>query len=84
MGYSISEEQHQRLEANRREGRTCHMSTGRGGCFTRATVKQTSESWPYKLEEGTSRIATMTFCKRHSSAPGFEGVNFRVLATERF
>lgn len=83
MGYSITEEQYQRLERNRREGRQCHMSTGRGGCFTRATVAQTSESWPYHIGEGERRVATTTFCKRHASEPGYEGVNFRVLSTER-
>jgi hypothetical protein len=83
MGYSISEEQYQRLEQNRRDGRDCHMSTRGGGCFTRATRKVTTESWPYKIGEGEPRTHTSTFCARHAHKPGYEGMNFRVLAVEK-
>src|SRR5215831_3291963 len=78
MGYSISQEQHERLERNRRAGRLCAMSTGRGGCFTAATTAHLTESWPYAIGEGRSRLHTQHFCGRHSSVCAV-GVNFRTL-----
>lgn len=83
MGYSISQEQHDKLERNRREGRLCAMSTGRGGCFTRATWRERWESWPYKIGEGHRLVSIMTHCGRHHLEPGYEGMNFRVLSVER-
>lgn len=89
MGYDLSWEQGEKLERYRREGRLCAVSTGRGGCFNRATVRQTQESWYYegdKLEGKPPRAVEMTLCVRHARQypAGYEGVNFRVVAQERF
>lgn len=43
MGFSITREQYERSEKLRRENRQCAMSTGRGGCFNRATWEATQE-----------------------------------------
>jgi hypothetical protein len=88
MGYSISQEQHEKLERNRAEGRLCCVSTGRGGCFNRATVRQTVESWYYekdRLAGEPPHVDTQVICASHSRGGLYdEGTNFRVLAKERF
>lgn len=83
MGYSLSQEQFERLEANRRAGRQCAMATGRGGCFTRATWKETHESWPYAIGEGESKVSEMVFCGAHHNPEGYRGVNFVVRSVEK-
>lgn len=84
MGYDISQEQYEKLERLRREGRQCAMSTGRGGCFNRATYREVHEHWTYHIDEGQRTERTMVFCGRHASLPGAQGVNYRVLSVERF
>lgn len=87
MGYSITWEQHEKLEKNRRDGRLCQFSTGRGGCFTRATTKVTQDSWNYATEKDageTPHVHVMTLCTRHAMPVGYEGMNFTVTATEKF
>jgi hypothetical protein len=84
MGYSITLEQANKLDKNRSEGRLCHMSTGRGGCFNRATVRETHESFMYALDEGDMTVSEMTLCGRHAMGVGTAGTNFRVVASERF
>lgn len=83
MGYSITHEQHERLERLRREDRLCAVSTGRGGCFNRATWEVLQETWPYRLDDGKRTVHRMTLCGRHVQAAGFEGGNFRVLRADR-
>lgn len=84
MGYSITHEQHQRLERLKAEGRDCKMSTRGGGCFNRATRKATQQSFPYKLDEGNESTHVMTLCTRHVYPVGYEGVNFRVTKVEKY
>lgn len=84
MGYDISQEQYEKVERLRSEGRQCAMSTGRGGCFNRATWTELHECWLYELEQGDRTEHHMVFCGRHHSAPGTEGRNFRVLSSARF
>lgn len=84
MGYSITEAQHQKLLRYQDEGRQCAMSTGRGGCFNRATIKNLCQSFSYKLDEGEARESVHTLCKRHAHEAGTEHVNFRVLSQETF
>lgn len=85
MGYSISEETYQRLERNRREGRLCGGATRvRHGCVARATQQAIQETWTHKIGEGESHVSPLSLCARHARqvAPGYEGVNFRVLSVE--
>lgn len=84
MGYSISHEKWEKLEALRKEGRLCRMDREH---TTRATVMVRQETWPYVLgEPGTGTVDEMPFCPRHARLmpPGYEGVNFRVLSHRRF
>ena len=86
MGYSLSQEQWEKLESHRHEGRQCAMSTGRGGCFSRATYKVTSNSWVYesnKLSGDAPPVHTMVFCTKHTEPVGYEGGNFTVTAVEK-
>lgn len=83
MGYSISQEQWEKLQRYEREGRRCAFSTTGGGCFNRATTGVTQESWTYKVGEGDSREHEMTLCTRHAEDVGYQGVNFRVTATRK-
>ncbi len=83
MGYSITQEQWERLEALRRIGRRCAMNTGRGGCFATATYEEDHESWVYEIGEGRRDETTMVFCGRHRNEVGYEGRNFRVLAVRK-
>lgn len=84
MGYSITAEKHQKIEALRREGRLCQTNNGRGGCSARATVQQTVEDWNYRVGEGESTVRTMVHCARHARRfpAGFRGVNFVVLSVQ--
>jgi hypothetical protein len=89
MGYSISQEQYEKLERHKREDRLCAMSTGRGGCFNRATVRQTVDSWYYAEDRAngvTPHRITQTVCSRHAKTMpvGYDGTNFRVLSEERY
>jgi hypothetical protein len=83
MGYSITQEKWERLEALRREGRLCCMDREH---VTKATVMVTQESWTYKIGEGESHVDEMPFCPRHARQvpEGYEGVNFRVLSHRKF
>jgi hypothetical protein len=83
MGYSLDQDQWETLERNKRDGRLCGMATGKGGCFTRATWKQTDEVWTYNIGEGESHLSEITLCGRHKMEPGYEGTNFRVLSVEK-
>jgi hypothetical protein len=89
MGYDISQEQHDKLERNRREDRLCAVATGRGGCFNRATVKATEEAWVYEEDRLAGEppvIRTMKLCTRHAKpeAGYLEGTNYRVISLEKF
>lgn len=87
MGISISEDKYQKMEKLRREGRLCQSGDSRAGCAIRATVRSAQETWTYRIGEGESQTNTAVFCLRHArryALPGSEGVNFRVLSTERF
>jgi len=86
MGYSISHEKWEKLEALRREGRLCRMDREH---TTRATVMIRQESWYYeedKLAGKPPHVDEMPFCPRHARMmpPGYEGANFRVLSHRRF
>ena len=83
MGYSITEEKYRKLEDNRKAGRLCAMSTGRGGCFTTATCVETHDSLLYEVGEGEMSVTEMTFCGRHKMGVGYVGRNFRVVASKR-
>lgn len=86
MGYSISAEQHDKLERNRRDGRLCWVATGRGGCFNRATIRLTLESWltgQHRAAGEPPTIGTAVVCSRHAR-DNREGTNFRVTGAERF
>jgi hypothetical protein len=86
MGISISEEKHQKLEANRRAGRLCASGNSRAGCSVRATKKVVQDSWIYRIGEGEVSRHEMPMCTRHARQfpVGFEGVNFRVLSIKEF
>lgn len=90
MGYSISEEQYNKLEMLRRTGRLCAMATGRGGCFSKATVRVTTRDWYYPSDKDAGEPpkgeGVMTFCVRHAKTlpVGLEGPNYTVLAQERY
>jgi hypothetical protein len=87
MGYSLSQEQYEKLEQNRREGRLCCVSTGRGGCFSRATRRLTHESWPYEQDRKDGKpptIGTVVACTRHATPAWQEGLNYRTTKVEKF
>lgn len=78
MGYSMSQEQHDKIERNRRMGRLC--SGGRHFCVTPATRRVTSWTWTHKIGEGKAHESELLLCTRHARtySVGFEGVNFIV------
>jgi hypothetical protein len=87
MGYSLSQEQYEKLQRNKAEGRLCCVSTGRGGCFTRATRRLTHESWPYESDRAAGKpptIGVVVACTRHSTPDWQEGLNFRTIKVEKF
>jgi hypothetical protein len=87
MGYSISEEQYEKLRANQREGRQCCVSTGRGGCFNRATRRLTQETWSYEADRKAGKPSTThvaVACPRHATPAWQEGLNFTTTKVEKF
>jgi hypothetical protein len=87
MGYSISQEQYERSEKNRREGRQCCVSTGRGGCFNRATRRLTQDTWVYAEDRQAGKspeIHVAVACPRHAAPDWQEGTNFTTLKVEAF
>jgi hypothetical protein len=85
MGYSITEETYNKIEANRQAGRLC--SGGSRHCATKATRKVTSEVWLSKIGEGEMHVGKpLTLCTTHAKPyhEGFRGVNFIVLSVEKF
>jgi hypothetical protein len=86
VGYSISMEQANKLERNRREGRLCAMSTGRGGCFTRATWVEKGDSWYYEEDMVAGKEPhplVHTVCAKHRMGAGYKGRNFVVHTSEK-
>lgn len=85
MGYSITGEQHDRMEANRREGRLCQG--GVRSCTVRATRKVTVTSDAYN-DGRYVHTSTITYCPRHARMyggyVGYRGANFVVDAVEKF
>ena len=89
MGYSITRAQHDKLEALRATGRLCWVSTGRGGCYARATVRLTYESWNYEQDRTAGKapvIRTAVLCRAHAkpSAGYLDGANFHGLRLETY
>jgi hypothetical protein len=86
MGYSMTSEKADKINALAAEARRCSMNNGRGGCATRATVMVVDQSFVYRLDEGAESVTEMPMCARHARQMpvGFEGVNFRVLDHRRF
>ena len=87
MGYSISQDQHDKLEKHRREGRLCCVATGRGGCFNRATRRLTQDTWPYDRDRQAGKPPTRhvaVACARHATPDWQEGTNFTTLSVEAF
>jgi hypothetical protein len=87
MGYSLSQEQWEKLEQNKREGRLCCVSTGRGGCFNRATRRLTQHSWPYEADRQAGKTPDLhvaVACARHATPDWQEGLNFTTLKVEKF
>lgn len=84
MGYSITAETYEKMEANRQEGRLC--AGGNRHCATRATRKIVTEGWLSKVGEGDSHKGEMPLCTRHAKSytPGYHGVNFVVLDVKKF
>ena len=82
MGYSISWEKWEKLEALRREGRLCAMDREH---VTPATVVVEQVSWDYKVGEGPERKDEMAFCARHARQlpVGYVGTNFVVTGHRR-
>jgi hypothetical protein len=79
MGYDISQETHERIEKNRRDGRLCQ---GSGRCSTRATKLVQQRCWPYRVGEGDLSERPMVMCAKHASEfpAGYVGVNFEVVS----
>ena len=69
MGYSMTQEQHERLEQYRADGRLCYMSTGRGGCMTRATRVVDMTTWYYADDPERRGLETKSapMCTRHAN-----------------
>jgi hypothetical protein len=99
VGYSMSQEQVEKLERFASEGRTCRMATrwrenGGSNCFNRAIHRTTELTWSYCEDKNAfdadpttgpaPRLTVGTFCQRHVMPAGFEGGNFRVVRVERF
>lgn len=87
MGYSLSQEQYEKLERNRQEGRLCSVSTGRGGCFSRATVRWTTNSWMYAEDRQAGKapeVTTSVVCTRHNRDDWHHGTNYEVISTDKF
>lgn len=60
MGYDISQAKYEKLEKNRSEGRLCGGATmAKAGCSIRATRREITETWNYKIGEGV--CVTHTF-----------------------
>jgi hypothetical protein len=62
MGHSISSQVHDKLEANRRNGRLC--AGGRNHCTTPATVKVITTD-----DEAGRTYGPAKFCRRHNVYP---------------
>jgi hypothetical protein len=89
MGYSMSNEQWEKLERLEQEGRRCSMATGRGGCFGRATVRETCErtgadAGRAGYHDNPDGTYDMVLCRRHALGTGYQGVNFQVVKSVRF
>lgn len=78
MGYSISQETMDKINANKLAGRLC--SGGNRYCSTRATKVVRSTAWMYKIDEGAARVSELKLCGRHAKLyhVGMRGVNFIV------
>ncbi len=74
MGYDLSMEQVDKLARLDREGRRCAHATGRGGCFSRATIRQRVLCWKYAEDmaggKPPARGITWVFCPRHVAPIG--------------
>jgi hypothetical protein len=85
MGYSITEETHNKIEASRQAGRLC--SGGSRYCTTKASRKVLTETWLSKIGVGSSHVGKpLTLCTTHAKPyhVGYRGVNFIVLDVEKF